>query len=144
MARNTEKKETDRFVDDLHEHFKQYGDGVFTHKVHGSVFSSGMPDLLAVVLGFPWFVEFKIKGNKPTAKQESTMNRLASAGALVGLCTIEVVEKGLKWAMTFDVMDEDGTLHRIAEQSRRRGQTWNLQFMYEFPLRIVRNESDWR
>lgn len=140
---NPEKRETNRFVEDLKEHFSKFKGGVFAHKVHGTVFSSGIPDLIIVVLGHTWFIEFKIKGNKPTAKQRKKMGQLARAGGLVGLCTIDVLKKGSRWALVFDVMDEKGALHRIAEITRRRGQTWNLQFLYEFAERVERRNEDW-
>jgi hypothetical protein len=69
--------------------------GSFVSKLHGSAYSSGMPDLLVVVRGVPCFLEVKAPREneadhsilaRVTPLQAETLKKLRSAGAVAEAC----------------------------------------------------------
>jgi len=60
-------------------------DGCEARKVHGSRYSSGEPDIDAVLWGIPLKVEVKaLSGGKPTPLQEARLRAWHKAGAITG------------------------------------------------------------
>lgn len=65
----------------------------FAHKVHGTRYSSGEPDIDAVIRGVPVKVEVKMPGNSPTPLQADRLLKWETAGAVTG------------WVRTMDELD---------------------------------------
>lgn len=61
-----------------------YKDGFFVWKV-SERFSSGIPDIMGIHKGTPFYIELKVGKNKPTKLQEVTMKALDEAGAVGGV-----------------------------------------------------------
>jgi hypothetical protein len=63
------------------------GRGGWARKVHGSGYSSGEPDIDAVMFGRSCKVEVKMPGKEPTAQQMARLRRWEDHGALAGWTT---------------------------------------------------------
>ena len=61
-----------------------YKEEFFVWKV-SERFSSGIPDIMGIYKGVPFYIELKVGSNKPTKLQEITMHELANAGAVGGV-----------------------------------------------------------
>jgi len=59
--------------------------GCRAKKIHGSVFGSGWPDVLAVAKGLAVFLEVKRPGKSMTRLQKLEMEKWRKAGAIVGV-----------------------------------------------------------
>lgn len=59
--------------------------GAHARKTHGGMYSSGEPDVDAVVRGRAVKLEVKAPGGKATPLQMATLAKWASAGALTGV-----------------------------------------------------------
>lgn len=62
----------------------------FTVKLPGSVLMVGMPDVLHIENGVPYFFELKAPGGVPTPIQNVVMRRLARAGAKI--CVVKSLD----------------------------------------------------
>ena len=57
-------------------------EGLWAMKLHGSAYqTAGVPDILVIYRGEPWFFEVKQPGEKPSPIQEHIMRKLREAGA---------------------------------------------------------------
>lgn len=61
--------------------------GTYARKIHGSVFQSGFPDIVACHHGRSVWIEVKRPGQTPTALQAAELARWATAGAISGVAT---------------------------------------------------------
>lgn len=69
----------------LQEEVKKYleGIGAITYKNQATKFSkAGYPDMMVWYRGFGFLLEFKVKGNYPSAIQKVWSNKLADAGVI--------------------------------------------------------------
>lgn len=70
--------------------------GAFIWKISDKWYS-GIPDIFMLNKGTAYFIELKVKGNKPTKLQEHTLNQLWMAGAVTGVAySLDDVKKILK------------------------------------------------
>lgn len=72
--------------------------GSFCRKIHGNPLqSAGLPDILFIHNGKPWFFEVKRPGNTATSLQLHTIGQLREAGAIAHVVmSVEDVQNLLK------------------------------------------------
>lgn len=87
-------------------------------KIHGGpIQRQGVPDLMVVIRGVPWFPELKVDGNDPSALQVHTMKKIEAAG---GMChvvrSLDSVKSIVKWIAA----ETRGRSDREIDDSKRR------------------------
>ena len=87
---------------------------IFVRKLHGSIYSSGLPDIVIIIDGNHFWIEFKRPGGKLTRQQKATLTAIREAGgtayAFVATDrkTIEVLNPDKDFDCVFELKKTNG------------------------------------